>query len=198
MRRPAAYAPLSVLFATGKTGVALQNRHGVEGIGVWACMIAAAKRAGGQIVFAHDQDWQAIGIFEPPAFTLGEFLKTTGQLKQTRCTRHGHVRYVVLTRYGEWNDDAYRERERQRKSRYSQESERNKSGRLAEHKRKQSASELELDLEVEEELTHSPRTTTTPASDDIDFQAADNGGAWTTELDIPRLGDAMPTLGVSD
>ena len=54
-----------------------------------------------------------------------------------------------------------------------------------------------LEVELEEELTHSPPTTTTP-SDDIDFQAADNGGAWSTELDIPRLGDAMPTLGVSE
>jgi hypothetical protein len=147
MRRPAAFAPLSVTFATGRTGTAIQNKHGLEGLAAWAAMIAAAKRGRGQIVFAHDSDWQAIGLLQPPKFELRDLLKTTGQLKQTRTTRHGHVTYVQLTRYEDWNDDAYRQRERERKSRTDEESGRNKTGRVAEYKRKPNAAEVELELE---------------------------------------------------
>lgn len=150
MRRPAAYAPLSVTFATGKTGSVLQDKLGLEGLAAWACLIAAAKRGAGQVVFAHDRDWQAIGVMRAPEFSVRDFLKTTGQLKQTRTTRHGHVMYVQLTSYERWNNDARRQDERERKTRYSEETNRNKAGRLAEHNRKQSASELELDLELEE------------------------------------------------
>jgi hypothetical protein len=147
MRRPAPYAPLSVTFATGRTGTAIQNKHGLEGLAVWAAMIAAAKRGRGQIVFATASDWQAIGILRPPKFTLTEFLKTTGRMKQTRTTRHGHVMYVDLTAYEAWNNDAYRQRERERKTSKSEESNRNKSGRIAEWKRKSSAAEVELELD---------------------------------------------------
>jgi hypothetical protein len=160
VRRPSSYAPLSVTFSSGRTGTAIQRKYKAEGLGVWAAIIAAGKRGRGQIVFAHDADWQAIGIFEPPSFALRDFLKTTGQLKQTRTTRHGHVMYVQLTRYGDWNKDAYRQGERERKARYSEETNRNKAGRMAEGRRRLSASELELELELEEELDIEPRAVT--------------------------------------
>lgn len=157
MRRPSAYAPLSVTFATGKTGTAIQKKHGVEGIAVWAAMIAAGKRGKGQIVFAHDADWIAIGLLSPPVFTLREFLRTTGNVKQTRTKTHGHVMYVQLTHYGEWNDDAHTQRERERKSSKTQESNRKKTGGLPEEKRSPFATEAEQ--EAEEELdSGSPRT----------------------------------------
>jgi hypothetical protein len=157
MRRPAPYAPLSVTFATGRTGTAIQNKYGVEGLGVWAAMIATAKRGRGQIMFAHDQDWPAIGVMRPPGFALRDFLKTTGQMKQTRTETSGLTIYVQLTRYGDWNDDAHRQRERERKTRKSDESNRNKAGRMAEHNRSPFASELEA--EAEEESTTGSTTT---------------------------------------
>lgn len=155
MRRPTAYAPLSVLFATSRTGIAIQREHGAEGLGVWAALIAAAKRGRGQIVFANDTDWAAIGISHPPTFTLATFLKTTGRMKQTRTTRHGHVVYVQLTRYEDWNNDVRRQDARERKSRNDEENKRTKSERLANHLRTEMSAELELELEAEEELDRS-------------------------------------------
>jgi len=46
--------------------------------------------------------------------------------------------------------------------------------------------EVEVDLEVEEEQTDRPNLTT--PNGDIDFSRP-----WSTELDIPRLGDSIPT-----
>jgi hypothetical protein len=132
MRRPNFYAPLSVTFATDPMGTRLQEEYGAEGLGVWAAMIAAAKRGRGQIVFAHDSDWQAIDILSPPSFTLRAFLKTTGTMKQTSTKTHGRVLYVLLTRYEDWNDDARRGRERERKACTDAESNRKSSGRVPE------------------------------------------------------------------
>lgn len=126
MRRPSAYAPLGVHFATGRTGTAILERFGVEGLGVWASMIAAAKqhRPQGQLVFNHDKDWGVLGLagYEP-SFTLKSFLTFLGQRKQTRTTRQGRVTYVTLTRWGDWNEANNREAERGRKSRKRKEKE---------------------------------------------------------------------------
>jgi len=59
-------------------------------------------------------------------------------------------------------------------------------------------SSLEVEVEVEKNLqTDKPKLTTPEPSEDIDFAAPANG-PWTTELDIPRLGDTMPTFGLTD
>ena len=165
MRRPSPFAPLSVTFATGKTGTAIQNKHGLEGLGTWAAMIAAAKRGRGQIVFAHEADWQAIGILRPPSFTLREFLKTTGNMKQTRTETHGHVMYVQLTHYEDWNNDAQRQDARERKSRYDAEKKRTKNERLPNWKRTKKSAELELEAEEELEKGSNEATLLPPAGD---------------------------------
>ncbi|MCR4338796.1 MAG: hypothetical protein NUW01_02800 [Gemmatimonadaceae bacterium] len=154
-------------FATGRTGTAIQNKHGLEGLAVWAAIIAAGKRGRGQIVFAHDADWQAIGLFSAPTFTLREFLQTTGRMKQTRCTRHGHVMYVQLTHYEDWNDDSHRGFERERKARSEEENHRKNAGERADENRSRFAGEAEQEAEIELERTGSPRTSTKLATNGL-------------------------------
>ena len=189
MRRPSSFAPLSVTFATGKTGTRLQHEYGAEGLGVWAALLAAAKRNQGLVTFAHDTDWQALGIFSAPSFTLRAFLKTTGNMKQTRTTTHGHVMYVQITHYTDWNNDAHRGFDRERKTRKADESNRNNPGSEPEANWKVSATELEL----EEELTkaHTSKTDVR-AADQLDTEKTlelsriieqlhgVNGNTWTT------------------
>lgn len=114
--RPGPYVPLSLTFHTGKTGAAIQDRFGVAGLGIWASMMASADH--GLILFRHAEDWLAIGITNPPDFTLDEFLTFLGHRKQTRRTRQGHAQYVELTRWEDWNNTRKRELARRRKSRY--------------------------------------------------------------------------------
>jgi hypothetical protein len=121
--RPAPYIPLSVTFATGKTGTAILERFGVEGLGAWAALLATAGAGQGQVVFRHEEDWAAIGLAgRELGFTLLEFLRFLGQRKQTRKTQHGRVIYTQLTRWEEWNNTRLRDVARQQKSRKRQES----------------------------------------------------------------------------
>jgi hypothetical protein len=116
--RPAQYVPLSVTFATGKTGTAILERFGVEGLGAWAALLATAGAGQGQVVFRHEEDWAAIGLGgRELGFSLLEFLRFLGQRKQTRKTQHGRVIYTQLTRWEEWNNTRLREVARQQKSR---------------------------------------------------------------------------------
>lgn len=145
MRRPSTYVPLSVTFATDKTGETIQHKYGIEGLGVWAAMIAAAKRGRGSITFAHESDWQAIGILSPPSFLLKDLLKTTGRIHQTRSRQHGRVIYADLTHYSDWNDDAHKGFERERKASKPGNSKRKTAGSKPEVNRKVCAPDLEVE-----------------------------------------------------
>lgn len=210
LARPELYVPLSVRFLTGGTGTRLLERFGRDGPLVWAAFLAACKqeRPAGTMRWASEGEaWNKLGLtgYEPD-FSFDEFLQETGRMKLTRRhnvrrTRAGRVQDVRITVWERWTHVDKREAERVRKSRIRAQSGWDTKRTEGGTGNGQEA-DLDLEVEVEKELTHSPRTTTTPASDDFDFQAADppqrKGGAWSTELDIPRLGDAMPTLGVSD
>lgn len=123
LSRPAPYVPLSVTFATGKTGTAILDRFGPAGLGAWAALLATAGAGQGQVVFRHEEDWAAIGLggYELD-FALPDFLRFLGQRKQTRNTRHGRVTYTQLTRWEEWNNTRLREVARRQKSRKRKES----------------------------------------------------------------------------
>ena len=162
MQRPAPYVPLSVTFATGKTGTAILERFGTEGLGVWAAIIAAAKAGNpeGQIVLLHDNDWGTLGLSaNPPSFPLTELLTFLGRRKQTRTTRQGRVMYVKLTRWGDWNATKNSYLAAQRSSRNRQEkkrdAERTESEREANAMRN---AEVEVELDIEKALQTSRET----------------------------------------
>lgn len=165
MRRPTKYVPLSVHFATGRTGTAILEKYGLEGLGVWAAMIAAAKAANpeGQIIFMHDQDWGAIGLgHHPPLFTLKAFLRFLGQRKQTRQTAHGRVTYVTLTRWKQWNDTKNSYLSSQRSARYRQQTKRD-------DKRDDSVTHpvIQKQKQKEEKELEAERSETTPNSNGL-------------------------------
>lgn len=154
-KRPDLFVPLSVRFATGVTGTRIQERFGIEGLGVWAALLAAAKvsRPPGEISYASEAEfWATLGLIAPPkGFALDEFLSFLGRLKVTRQSdkrRAGRVQHVRVTSWGRWNDVRKREAERLRKSSKRAESQadtkRTGSGRASGH-------DPDLDLEVEKE-----------------------------------------------
>jgi hypothetical protein len=122
--RPEQFVPLSVRFATGNTGTRLQERFGLEGLGVWAAFLAACKRnrPEGEIEYASEAELaNVLGLVQPPTgFTLEEFFAYTGQLKRTRKTRKtraGRVQNVRATAWERWHDVRERDAARVRKSR---------------------------------------------------------------------------------
>lgn len=158
LRRPGPYVPLSTTFGTGRTGTAIYDRFGLAGLGAWAMLIAAAAPTG-TVLFRHEQDWPAIGVAQPPDFSLLEFLTFLGRRKQTRKTRHGHVVYVELTRWSEWNKTKEREDARLRMSRYRQQSRRNdeRNGRVTPGVTKtEQDRHPEAEADTEEEQVHKP------------------------------------------
>lgn len=115
------YVPLYVHFAESKLGVALKNEFGAEGLAVWICLLAAAKRSlpQGTLRFSSEADaWAQLGLLDAqPNFTFEAFLKVTGRMKQTSRTRSGHLSNVLCTQWKRWNDEFDRQKDRERKSR---------------------------------------------------------------------------------
>lgn len=145
-RRPDLFVPLSVRFATGKTGSAIQGRYGTEGLAVWAAYLAACKlhRPEGEIVYASEPEgWALLGIDQPPGFTLDAFFTYTGKLKKTRKQRSGKLTYVICTAWSRWTNAQKQEASRQRKARSRAQTERDidrdqsvtRAGHAAGHKR---------------------------------------------------------------
>ena len=106
-RRRRQYVPLATHFATARTGTRIQEEHGLEGLAVWACLLAAAKRSQiqGTFVWLSESDaWGHLGIRKPPSsFTFEEFVATLGRMKQARTRRIGGESHTTLTRFSEWN-----------------------------------------------------------------------------------------------
>lgn len=100
------WIPLSIEFPFDKTGTRLQEEFGAAGLGVWAAMLTAAKRAHIQGTFTfttEEEAWINLGITTPP-FPLEDFLRVTGQLKKTRKRHRGRITDVQITAWGQWND----------------------------------------------------------------------------------------------
>ncbi len=158
-RRPELFLPLSVRFASGRTGTALQNRFGLPGLAVWAAYLAACKlnRPEGEIVYASETEgWAILGLRgHEPEFSLQEFFGFTGNLKKTRRTRSGQLTYVVCTPWGRWTKTQKQEAERRRKARLRGQSERD-TERTQDGKLTGQESDLEVEVEEEPPLTPPP------------------------------------------
>jgi hypothetical protein len=109
-------------------GTRLLDEFGNPGIAVWSCFLAAAKRSPleGTISFTTEEEaWSQLGL-EPPQFTLDEFLKVTGAMKETRRRRRGRITDVTLTRWEELQQTLKRQLARERKARSRAENARDK------------------------------------------------------------------------
>jgi hypothetical protein len=88
-RRP--WIPISSSFALDKTGARLKEELGRDGLLVWTCLIAAAKRAAiqGSFEYASEADaWRQLGLYgHEPDFTFEDFLAVTDKLKLTISSR---------------------------------------------------------------------------------------------------------------
>ena len=139
------YVPLSVHFAHGQTGTALLQELGRDGLLVWVCLIAAAKRSSvpGQFIHLSDvETWGQFGIAgDPPKVTFEDVLRVTGRMKQTARRRHGRMLYVTLTHYGDWND-AFR----------TGEATAQKSSKRAQSEPDTTVTEVEVEVEGEREV----------------------------------------------
>ena len=148
-RRRRQYFPLSVYFAQGKTGVRLLERFGRDGLLVWVLYLTACKTnwVQGQLTYASEADgWMKLQLTgHEPDFTLDEFFGFTGQLKQTRTTRSGHVKDVVCTQWIRWNYDVKTQLEAERKSR-------KRAGNTPDNTPDIPAPEVEVEVELEEEV----------------------------------------------
>lgn len=134
-RRARQFVPLYVHFSESKLGVALKKEFGAEGLAVWICLLAAAKRnlPQGSFRYSSESDaWAQLGLLDaPPNFTFEAFLKVTGRMKQTSRTSSGHLSNVVCTQWQHWNDEFDRQKDRERKSRKRAENTRTQDGTSA-------------------------------------------------------------------
>lgn len=116
------YFHLDVNFMFKNTGRRLLHEFGSDGLLTWIAMLAQAKngRPPGTIEYPTDEHfWAQIGFNGTrPSFTLDEFLKVTGQLKQTRKTPVGHMKHIEITQYGRWQKDKQRQQNAERQRRY--------------------------------------------------------------------------------
>lgn len=120
-RRRRQYVPLSVHFAAGHTGQELQKRFGLEGLGAWACLLAAAKRSPiqGSVEWYCDEDgWRQLRISTPPgSFTFSDFVKVLGRLHLAKTTKRGEVKTTSIRAWNEWNSTVKREQDAEKKRR---------------------------------------------------------------------------------
>lgn len=121
-RRRRQYVPLSVHFAAGHTGQEIQRRLGLEGLGAWACLLAAAKRAHtqGELEWVTENEaWRhLLGPGKPPeSFTFAEFVAVLGRLHLTRTTKRGEVKTTSIRAWNEWNTTLLRSQDAEKKRR---------------------------------------------------------------------------------
>lgn len=139
------WIPLSVEFPFDKTGTRLQEEFGPAGLAVWVALLTAAKRAHVQGQFSYtteEEAWRNLGI-SGVEFSFDEFLRVSGQLKNTRKRRRGRITDVQITAWEEWNDTQNTRPGREEKPRLSHES--------TSHLR---ATESEIDSEIEIDSSH--------------------------------------------
>lgn len=145
------YVPLSIRFATGRTGTRIQERFGLEGLAVWTALLAASKASGeqGTFEYAEGSEWRELGLIVAPQFSFEEFLVLLGQLKQTRRTRYGHVINVQLTHWEAWNHVIEREQAAARTARKRGGNTRDDKRTVGERKAGVARTEVEVEFEGE-------------------------------------------------
>ena len=119
-RRRRQWVPLSVYFASSKTGTKLRAAYGRDGLLVWVLYLSACKRGWTQGTFTYASEADGLDKLgltgEELNFTLEDFFKTTGTLKQTSRRRLGDLTDVTCSHWEEWNKDVEREKDAERKS----------------------------------------------------------------------------------
>jgi hypothetical protein len=113
-----------------RLGTRLQTEFGSAGVAVWPCVVAAAKRNINEGTFSfttEEEAWQTLGL-EPAGFSLEEFFRVTGALKETRRRCRGRVTDVQLRRWEELQQTLSRSLEAERKARSRANSNRDNTG----------------------------------------------------------------------
>ena len=114
------YARIDVDFLHKRTARTLLDKLGPCGPLVFVALILKAKDGATPGTFTYTSEesaWEKLGLEGVDVgFTLDEFLKVTGRLKQTSRTPVGRLMNVKLTRYEEWQKDSRRYEEATRKS----------------------------------------------------------------------------------
>lgn len=94
---------------------------------VWLSLEAEAKRShlkGTLVVPSEVAFWQALGLYghehRMPPFTMTEFLKVTGRMKETRREKVGRLIHIIISRYADRQLDWEREDARHRQDRQRQ------------------------------------------------------------------------------
>lgn len=119
-KRVRRYVPLDVFVAFEEPGLTLRQKWGNDGLLAWALYLAACKREPiqGRFTYVSDAEaWGKLGMDAPGGFTLDDFFRLTGRLKNTSRTRSGRVSNVLCTKWGLWNNAWDRQREAEKKAR---------------------------------------------------------------------------------
>lgn len=152
------YVPIDSMIAFKRTGEALLEKWGIEGLGAWMLLLAAAKREPVQGTFTYASDaeaWSKIGA-TPVGFTLDEFLTVLGRRKQTSRRAHGRLTYLSITNWGRWNALYKRRRDAAQKSRKRGESDADIEATEDGQARDKKAPEVEEESEGERPAARAP------------------------------------------
>ena len=116
------YFHVDVSFMHKRTADVLYDKFGAEGPLVFLALCAQAKNGRPPGTFEYENEplgWVYLGFAgREPNFTLEDFFKVTGKLKQTAKRRQTHGNHVVLTQYARWQKDAKRLQGVERQRRY--------------------------------------------------------------------------------
>jgi hypothetical protein len=116
------YFHVDVSFMHKRTADVLYQEFGHAGPLVFLALCAQAKNGRPPGTFEYENEplgWFYLGLKgREPDFTLEEFFKVTGKLKQTAKRRQTHGNHVVLTQYARWQKDARRLQGVERQRRY--------------------------------------------------------------------------------
>lgn len=119
-------------------GVDLREEFGTVGLCMWVGFLAACKRNNPPGKISYTTDGECLSLMGLPGvelvdeelepFKLDDFWTFLGQRKQTSVTRRKRLVYVSSTRWGQWQNDAGRQREAERKRRSRAQNGRTESG----------------------------------------------------------------------
>lgn len=163
--------PISVSVAHSKTGKQLKQKFGRDGVLVWVLYLLACKSGWiqGQFSYTSESDgWGRLGLLgDEPSFTLEDFFKTTGSLKQTSRRRSGDLTDVISSNWEMWNDDVKRQQDAEKKSRKRGTNTATLNGTNGDGVATLRGTEVEVEVEYEEEVEgnagHEPANAARPA-----------------------------------
>lgn len=128
----------SVHIYTGDLGAKIRDRFGPVGLCMWVGFLAACKRSVNPGKISYTTDGECLSLMglegmemvdeDGEPFTLDDFWTFLGHHKQTSRTGRRRLTYVTATRFGDWQQDANRQKDAERKRRSRDETERTEPG----------------------------------------------------------------------